>query len=400
MRVVPAALIALVLALVGAGAWALVTGRFSDDSSPGEPAARQSPGAETPTPTAAADGSPTAPAEAEPTLVYTEFGRDQDTIWLAAVSRLEERQAVATVAHAAFWGINASLAPDGASVAYTALSPTVPNPEEAADNQAELWVQPLAGGEGRLLANNADVRVAPMWAPDSGSLVYQSVARESNSPTLFRVNMEDGSASVLATLSGAAAAFPVGFSSDAQSFYVAQIGEGGTDLLAISTADGSVRTLARIAGGVARDWHASADGSSLAFVNRVQGRWELGVASLPDGSLSALESDLLPPVELFSPVWHPRRSIVTVGTAPSGGATGALNVPLNGDGGERLPGPDQGFDVPLAWSPDGGYLTVQGYSEYPVQQRGRLFVITPDGQRIAPAGQAEVTFVGWLGGDA
>ncbi len=377
----------------------MLSGPFNDDSSEG-PAVRESPGPETAAPTAAADSSP-APPEIEPTLVYSEFGQDQDTIWLAAASRLDEPQSLVSVPHAPFWGISASLAPDGGSLAYAALSPTVPNPEEAADNQAELWLQPLDGSERRLLADNADVRVAPMWAPDGGSLVYQSLARESNSATLFRVNIRDAGVSVLATLGGAAATFAVGFSSDMESFYAAQVAEGGTDLLAISTADGSTRTVVSVAGGVARDWHASPDGINMAFVNRVQGRWELGVAALADGSVTALANDALPPeVELFSPVWHPRRFIITVGTAPAAGAAGALNVLLGGEPAERLPAPDQGFDVPLAWSPDGNYLAVQSFAEYPVQQRGSLRVFTPDGERVAPAGQAEVTFIGWLGGNA
>ena len=97
---------------------------------------------------------------------------------------------------------------------------------------------------------------------------------------------------------------------------------------------------------------------------------------------------------LFSPVWHPQQPLLSVGAAPG---VVVLNLPLSGEGGERLPGPAGGFDVPLAWSPNGDYLVVQQFSEYPVQRRPSLYLLTASGERQRLAEGSEVTFIGWLG---
>ncbi|KKK68244.1 hypothetical protein LCGC14_2946010, partial [marine sediment metagenome] len=253
-------------------------------------------------------------------MLYTEFESSQDTIRLVPLSNVLEPRSIAVIPHAPFWGISASLSPDGQQVAYVVLPPIVPHPERAADDQAEVWVQPVSGGEPRRLAKNAGVRVAPVWSPDSGTLVFQSFSRDSNSLTLFRVNIGDGAVSVLASL-GAAAAFPLAFAPNSDQFYVAQTSEGGTDLLAINTADGSVQTVARVAGGIARGWRPSPDGVSIAFVNQISAQeWEIAIASLAEGSVSRLDSQAIPSGrELFSPVWHPQQPLLTVGTAPSDG---------------------------------------------------------------------------------
>ena len=331
-------------------------------------------------------------------MLYSEFESSQDTIRLAPISNLQEPRTITAIPHTPLWGISASLSPDGQQVAYVVLPPTVPDPERAANDQAEVWVQPLAGGEPRRLAQNADVRVAPVWSPDGGALVFQNLSQESNSLTLFRVNVSDGSVSVLATLDGAAAPLPLAFAPNGGRFYVAQSSEGAADLLAIDTADGSVRTVTRIAGGRARGWRLSPDGLSMALVhqNRDQ-EWEVAIASLSEGSVSRLGSRAIPSGQvLFGPVWHSQQPLLSVGAAPGGGG-GVLNLPLSDEGEERLPGPAQGFDVPLAWSPNGDYLVVQQFSEYPPQRRPNLYLLTTSGERQRLAEESEVTFIGWLG---
>jgi len=51
----------------------------------------------------------------------------------------------------------------------------------------------------------------------------------------------------------------------------------------------------------------------------------------------------------------------------------------------------------LAWSPNGDYLIVQQFSEYPVQRRPSLYLLTASGERQRLAEGSEVTFIGWLG---
>ena len=390
------------LTLVALAGWAVASGRFEGDSSEPESVSPLSyPTPETPAAGAspsAPDASPTATTLLETAVLYSEFESSPDTLRLAPISNLGKPRSIAAIPHTPLWGITASLSPDGQQVAYLVLPPTVPDPERAANDQAEVWVQPLAGGEPRRLAQNADVRVAPVWSPDGGALVFQSISQESNSLTLFRVNVSDGSVSVLAILDGAAAPLPLAFAPNGDRFYVAQSSGGAADLLAIDTADGSVRTVTRIAGGSARGWRLSPDGLSIALVhqNRDQ-EWEVAIASLSGGSVSRLGSRAIPSGQvLFGPVWHPQQPLLSVGAAPGDGG-GVLNLPLSGEGEERLPGLAEGFDVPLAWSPNGDYLVVQQFSEYPPQRRPNLYLLTTSGERQRLAEGSEVTFIGWLG---
>ena len=396
--------------------WAVASGWLGGSSEPGatalaspSPPVSPTPPSEVPTggstattvatpAPASRDGRQGPNASGEPALLYSEFGEIEDTLWLAPVAQLREPEALATVDHAPFWGISASLSPDGQQVAYVVLRPAVANPEVAADDQAEVWVQPARGGEPRFLAQNADVSVAPIWSPDGDVLVFQSFDRRRNRLTLFRASLRDATVSVLSSIDDAIA-LPLAFSPESDWFYVAQTSEEGTELLAIDTADGSVETLTKVAGDIARGWRLSPDGLGIAFVSRISGReWGLHIASLVDGTVLRLESPAVPSGrELFSPVWHPQQPLLTVGTEPDDGG-GVLNVPLSGQDGERLAGPDEGFDVPIAWAPNGDYLVVQQFSEFPVQRRPSLDVISSSGERQGLAPGMEVTFIGWLAG--
>lgn len=405
MRLLTVALIGVGLLLVGTLGWVIASGRLGGGSS--EPAIisplrSPSPSAQGTTPTASAPaGVTTAPEPAgELALLYSQFGETEDTLWLAPASQLQEPQAIATIAHAPFWGISASLSPDGRWVAYTALPPNLPNPEEGSSAEAEVWLLPRAGGEPQLLAQGADVRLAPIWAPDSGALMFQSIDRQRNSYTLFSVNLEDKVPSTLVSMEDVTSMFPLAFAPAGDSIYVARVGEGGTDIFAVSVADASRRAIATV-DGFARDWQLSPDGERVTFVNQAgEGEWELWVLDLEDGSQFRLEAEGLPTDrELFSPVWRAGQELITLGTAPGDNGNGVLNLSLSGGAAEQLQGPEQGFDVPLAWSPQGDLLVVQEFSEYPVQRRPSLYLLTASVERQPLADEAEVTFIGWLAGN-
>ena len=404
MRILTVVVIGAGLILVALAGWAGASGRFTGGSSESESVSSlYSPTPKTPavdTSSSPPDASPTAPPLLETALLYSGFESSQDTIWLAPLSNLREPQTIVVIPHASEWGISASLSPDGQQVAYVVLPPTVLDPGRAADDQAEVWVLPLAGGEPELLASGADVRSAPIWSPDGGSLVFQRFDRQRNVPALFRVNLQDKVVSPLASLEGATSVFPVAYGPRGDPFYAVRIAEGDTEVLAISTVEGSMLTIATIADGVARDWQLSPDGRRMAFVEQAAGGgWKLWVLDLEDGSLLRLEAEGLPTDrELFSPVWHPGQGLITLGTAPGDDGNGVLSLSLSGGAAEQLPGPEQGFDVPLAWSPQGDLLVVQEFAEFPVRHRPRLRLIAPDGQRQVLADEAEVTFIGWSAG--
>ena len=78
-------------------------------------------------------------------------------------------------------------------------------------------------------------------------------------------------------------------------------------------------------------------------------------------------------VDHFNPVWRDDDT-VTVGRTPAEGeaAAPALLVSLEGGTLETVePGPEQGFDVPVAWSPDGRYLVVRSFEGSSAAEPGR-----------------------------
>ena len=334
------------------------------------------------------------------TLVYSQWGQNEDTIWRLASVGAPEPEAVATIAHADSWGISASLSPAGDWIAYTALSPDIFDPSVAADAGAQVWALPLSGGEPLLLAEDADVRVAPVWSPDASAVVYQRFDRQRNATDLIRVTLEDKVGAPLTSVTAAGSVFPLTFAPDGDTFYLGRTTGAQVELLAVSSAGGEPRTVASIPGGILGGWALSPERERLVLANETnEGEWGLWVADLEAGSVARIQAEGLPADrELLRPVWHPRDAMVTLGTAPGPDGNGVLNVPLDGGQADRIAGPERGLDAPVLWSPQGVDLVVEEYSEYPVQQRPTLRLITGDGQRHALAEGAEATVIGWSTG--
>ena len=103
--------------------------------------------------------------------------------------------------------------------------------------------------------------------------------------------------------------------------------------------------------------------------------------------------------EQFSPVWRPDGAAITYGLE-AGFEDGAAAVTrsMAGDEAVALPAPEQGFDAPLGWSPDGGYLAARSFDGRSASDPGResLVVISADGSRERVEAQAELIFIGWL----
>lgn len=399
MRIVAVLVIGAGLTLSGVAAWAVASGRLGGSSPPeqAQPLASPSPAA-SPTP---GDGTPAVPALGGPVLLYRQFGENEDTIWLVEPSRLDQPRIVATVPHVPFYGISASLSPDGRWLAYTVLPPSVPNPEQASSSESEVWLMPALGGEARRVASGADVRLAPLWSPDGAFLVFQRLEGPAGGPALFLATLEDGAVSRLADLEEYPTAFPIALSADGATLYLVATGFQGSELLALSTTDGSLRTLATVPTSIARYWSLSPDGAQMSFVALLAGEWGLWTVDLADGSLSRLEAPGLPgDRELFNPVWHPSGEFITVGAAPGGGdGGGVMNVPLSGGPVESLPGPEKGVDFPVGWSPGGDLLVVNEFAEYPPRRLPRLVLIDEERERRLVAGEGELAVIGWARGE-
>jgi hypothetical protein len=155
---------------------------------------------------------------------------------------------------------------------------------------------------------------------------------------------------------------------------------------------------------IARDLALSPDASRVAFL--VQGLLESGfvfrvhIADIAAKQVSPLEIvDGLAAGDQLSPTWHPDGDKVSFGQLPSGADPGRVAiVSLAGAEVTFLPPPDQGFDQPLSWSPDGKFLAVKSSSGDSIGNPGlpRLVFVSPAGQRPAAPEGAEFEPVGWV----
>jgi len=352
-------------------------------------------------------------------VLVSEFGIEADTLWTAPADKPSQRQVVAVVPHAAHYGIYASLSPDGRFIAYTALSTGLR--DASSDSPAEVWVMGADGSYPRLLAGDADLLIAPVWAPDSSSLVFRRSRSQENAAGTFelvRVSLAGGGQttdlpSESFIVSAEAALFPVGFSPDGKGLYYTQLSAGGTDL-GLVAAGGSPTLVAHLGDDFTRDWHLSPDGGRLAFLAPQSAGG--GQAGLPAGQagtvLRAMVMEFggnlqlrpaLPaadgPTQEFNPIWHPTDGDITLGRLTLGDRSApALRVSASGS--RRLDGPSQGFDVPLAWSPDGETLALRSFQGDLESNLGpwRLILLDSAGQRREVKGESEISFVGWTAG--
>lgn len=341
-------------------------------------------------------------ATGAPQIVFSEFGPNTDTIWAASADNPSHRTAIAVVEHAPEYGIFPSLSPDGRRIAYTVLPP---GGAADIDAPAELWVINADGSDRRLLAADADLPVTPVWSPDSGSLVIRRSAPAHNAAGSFRLLRIGlfGGETLLAQAD--AALFPVGFSADGAVFYFVRLSPNGTDLGSVASGGGAATAVAHLSDGFARDWRLSPDGTRLAYLaptsDGVTSFYGAVVLDLAGGA-SMMKAAAIGSKGNFSPVWHPSGQKLTVGrVGEAGRPAGALQIAVAAAGGaQALAAPARGFDVPLAWSPDGGYLAVRSFEGGSPASPGRSWVMLTDGsgERQKLSSVSDVEIAGWIDG--
>ena len=116
------------------------------------------------------------------------------------------------------------------------------------------------------LADDVDLLVAPVWSPDSASIVVRKNTPATDAAGSFELLLlgRDGSRATLTTWT-TAAVFPIAFAPDGSKLYFATLNNAGTDLYSIAP-DGTAETkIAHLSDQIARDWRLSPDGSALAY---------------------------------------------------------------------------------------------------------------------------------------
>ncbi|PKN82869.1 MAG: hypothetical protein CVU47_01400 [Chloroflexi bacterium HGW-Chloroflexi-9] len=335
-----------------------------------------------------------ATATSEPLLVFAEFGENADRLYLAPPERPQERTLIETIEHAPGWGINPAAGTARSIVAYTVLAPGVV-PER--DTPAELWVIDLATRERTRIARDADLLVAPTFADDGAVLVYRRSA--GSQQELVRVAIQDNTRSVVHAEQTAFGIFPIGYTAGGDLLF-ARLSTAGTDVFSVR--DGAAATLLFHASDqIARDWRLAPDGSAVSYLapeargERIVHRAHVvGV----DGEERGLPDRGSPTGEQYGPTWTPDGRSLTVGQeAETGDTAPATVLGLAGDDPVALAPPEQGFDVPVQWSPDGRYLAARTFSGVNSMDAGTesAVIIGTDGNRYPVTAATEVILIGW-----
>lgn len=332
-----------------------------------------------------------------PLLAFAEFGPSGDRIYTSPANDPADRTLIDTVPHADGWGINPSPQPAGNLFAYTVLPPDSPGRRDA---PAELWSFDLANGNRTRIARDADLLIAPVLSSDGAELVYR--VSDGEGQALVVVDLATQLRTVLHRERTDFGLYPIGFDAERAVIY-ARLSLTGTDVYRLARGAEPV-LLFHASDNIARDWRLSPDGRSLSFLaptataERVVYRAQ--AVRLDSNAARPLATTAPLATEQYGPVWLPAGDALTIGQegGPARGQAAAVIAP---DGSVRLlPAPVSGFDVPLAWSADGGYLAVRSFDGPNSAAPGNADIVViglADGQRLHVPADAELIFIGWMG---
>lgn len=325
-------------------------------------------------------------------IAYLAFGLTADTLRVADPSRPGASKVLFEIPHAAEYGILPSISPAGDRFAYTALPEGVMSP--GPETPAELWMASLdAGSKPRLLADDVDLLVEPVWTPDGLSVVYR---RSADGPHTLALGDVDGGEERIVAYSETEALFPIAFDAGGASLYYVGLNEtDGSRLYEIDLGSGMSHEIATLADGLTRDWQLSPDGSQLAFLEVAFEEASMASrASVLDIGTGEV-TELTPADEIaFGPVWG-KGGDLAIGTFDAATQEAGLLV-VDGMSRSTIDGPSSGFHVPLSYDASADAYLVRTFENDSVTSPGRsaLVLLGLDGKRTTIA-EGEVTFVGW-----
>jgi Tol biopolymer transport system component len=337
-------------------------------------------------------------------LLISEFNDNADTIVALDPSDSTTRTKIASIDHAPGYGIFATLSPDGQAIAYTALPSDTAKP--GPDGPAIAAIVDVHG-DVTPLANDVDLLIAPVWSPDSASIVVRKNTPAPDAAGSFDLLLlgRDGSRSTLTTWT-TAAVFPIAFAPDGSKLYFATLNNSGSDLYSIAP-DGTAETkIAHLSDEIARDWRLAPDGSALAYAVAEGGSTPSVIARTLNLS-TGIATDAMAPDSLQSgppstgiargelnPAWRGSREL-TIGSLNLDGGGNAVAVDAAG-GASSITTNDDSIDVPLDWSPDGTTLAVRAVDGKTPAEAGTSHVeLVRDGARDRVSESADVQIVGW-----
>lgn len=316
----------------------------------------------------------TAPAGTYAVLVRPEA--DADVVVAVAAGDGGGMAEIARVERLPGYTSYGAVSPDGKRVALvTADAGTQARPT------ASLLIVELDTGGVERAASDVDYLQTPVWAADGTSVaVTRSTNRDTPSTDVdVLVVPVDGSGErISAEVAGVLGAYAVGFDPQGRLVYVT-IGQRGSVLYRDAT------EVTVLAAAITRDWRLSPDGKDLAFIetSTAEGVHYFGRTVSLGGNGSQAFS-LAATGESLGVAWRPGSAAATFGVEP-GGSVGENAHALSA----------AGFDIPLAYSADGGLLAVQRWTGTSFEAPGdaSLEIVQPDGSRARLDGFGR--FYGW-----
>jgi len=320
---------------------------------------------------------------AAPWLVVVEEHSDTAEISLVSAANAAQRHKLATVQHRDGWGLRASVSPDGKDVVYVVLPCDALDP----DSQGELWSLPLAGRGSRRLATAVDLRSALVWSPDSAWITYDRIKQDQIQQR--RVNATGAGDQVLATSTAEDRWYAMGYGSEGR-LLLAHLTAAGTDVVQ-QQPNGQSRIIMHVGSGASRSFTVSPDGRPALLMLMQQGGRRLyrAVVGDADGSFSRLTDG---GAEDTGIAWNPSNGRPSVGVVPEA-SDRAVAAASNAD----IDVPQEGFDVPVSWSPDGSALVVRHFTGASTDQPGSetVVMIAAAGARMELPGPVPLSIAGW-----
>lgn len=312
--------------------------------------------------------------------VIAQSGIESDTILVTPVHDPSASMEIASVPHLDGFYTRGAVAPDGRTAALIVVDGGTP-----AEPTASLVIVNLESGETAKVAHEIDTLQAPLWTPDSGTVIVTRGG--DNAPgtiTLLAVPADGGPEVALQSMGGVLGVYPVGHDSLGRLVTVVIDGEGST-----AYRDGAEPV--HLGPSITRDWELNADGSAIAYVetNLQQGaRYLPRVTSLvgESGGVSAQSLALEANIQALGASWDPSSNEPVFGSEPGTGieSGSVLAQSVASDG----------FDVPLGYSTDGSYLAVQHWDGESFSRPGDLSIEIVSGEGRVRLDSA-TEFLGW-----
>jgi len=280
---------------------------------------------------------------------YAVVSRTEGQYDILAVAWAENPGAITEVArvpHIDGMGATGSVSPDGTKVALVAVDAGT-----ATRPVASLITVDLVTGELFRAALDIEPNQVPVWARDGRSVVVtRAIASDTSLGAVQILSVAlRGTEGVLWTSDAVLGVFPVGYEPSGSLIAVVIDGRGstvtrdGTDALSLGTA-------------ITRDWQLSPDGAQLAYVeaNTDNGLRYLARTVSLSRATSVQAQSLSAEVTALGVAWEPKSVRPTFGVEPGHESGGVTAQALKSGAG--------GFDVPLAYAPDGSTLAVMRWS--------------------------------------